>query len=81
MFQIENYDVQETRRISHEEGREEGIKIGEARAEAKGEARVVQIIAMFMQKKTPEEISAALNIPVEKVKEVLRASRLIDQAQ
>ena len=76
MFQIENYDVQETRRIALEEG----IEIGEARGEAKTTAVITQIIKMYLQKKTPGEISAALSIPVEKVKDVLRESGLIEQA-
>jgi len=81
MFQIENYDVQETRRIAREEGIEIGEARGEARGEAKTEADITQIVKMFSQKKTLGEISAALDIPVEKVRDILRKSGLIEQAQ
>ena len=86
MFNIENYDVQETRRIAREEGivlgDVRGIEIGEARGieigETRGEVRGLQIAKMFFQKKTPVEISAVLGIPTEKVLGILRESGLVD---
>ena len=85
MFNIVGYDVQETRRIAREEGEQIGEARGEARGEtkgeAKGEARGAQVVKMFYQNKTLDEISIALGIPVEKVKDILSKSELIGQAQ
>ena len=74
---ITEWNSEQARRADREEGLEEGIAIGEVR----GEATTTQIIKMFMQKKTPEEISAVLGVPMEKVIDILRKSGLMEQAQ
>ena len=66
---------------AREEAHEEGIEIGEASGEVRGEAQVTQVIKLFVQKRSPKEISAALGMTQKKVKDILRASGLTEQAQ
>ena len=91
------WSAERAQMIAREEGIEEGIEIGEARGKAEGEARgkaegeargkaegeaqVTQVIKLFVQKKSPKEISTALGVPQKKVKDILRASGLMEQAQ
>ena len=61
-----------------------GEAIGEARGKAEGkaegEAEVTQVIRLFVQKKTPAQISKDMKVPVKKVKDILRKSGLIEQS-
>ena len=71
------WNAERAQMIAREEALEEGIEIGEAR----GEAQVTQVIKLFVQKKSPKEISATLGVTQKKVKDILRASGLTGQAQ
>ena len=59
--------------VAREESRDEGRE--------EGETVVIQIIKLFLQKKTIDEISTALDLPSLKVKEVLCESGLMEQSQ
>ena len=65
--------------IGKAEGEARGKTIGKAEGKAEGEAMAVQIIKLYLQKKTPKEISRSLRVPASKVNEILAASGLLEQ--
>ena len=59
---------------------QELVAKGKAEGEAKAEAEITQVIRLFVQKKTPNQISKEMKISVKKVKDILRKSGLIEQS-
>ena len=57
-----------------------GIAEGKAEGEAKAEAEITQVIRLFVQKKTPNQISKEMKVSVKKVRDILRKSGLIEQS-
>jgi hypothetical protein len=66
---IENYDVQETRRIAAEEGREEGVAMGVKRG--REEERKTAIRNMMKRNLAPETIGEFLGISTAEVKRLM----------
>ena len=64
-----------------EERKEENTKTRIKEGEARGEAIVTQVVKLFLQKKPLKKISTELDIPLAKVKAILRESGLMEQAQ
>ena len=56
----------------------ESMAVGEARGVAIGEVRIKQIVILFMQNKSPSEISNELCISLEKVTDTLHELGLLD---
>ena len=78
MFNIENYDVQETRRVAHNEGImigeargvEKGVAIGEARGVDKGLDTSAEIMQSLIAKVPVDEIAERYQVSVGKVKQI-----------
>ena len=74
--------LSESMAVGEAVGESRGVAIGEARGvvigEARGEDRIKQIVILFMQDKSPSEISDELCISLEKVTDTLQELGLLE---
>ena len=59
----------------------EFVAKGKAEGKAEAKAEITKVVKLFIQKKTPNEISAELGIPLNEITEILRESGLMAQTQ